>query len=981
MTFPTATPARFATALVALLAALPGFAAADLQVSEADLPRVPATPAEDATNTFKVREGVRVDLVASEPLIASPVAMAFDENGRLFVAEMIDYSERREEQLGRIKLLEDTDGDGKFDKATVYADKLPWPTAVACYDGGVFVGASPDIVYLKDTGGKGKADVRRVVFTGFGSLAPKLNVQQLLNSFTWGLDNRIHGALGGNASMVTNLAVPGAKPLLLRNRDFSFDPRTFEFRPEPGGGQFGISFDDAGHKFTCSNSRHIIADMYDQALAFKNPFYTPPAPDVDIGVDGPAAEIFRISPDEPWRVIRTKWRVAGAVSGPVEGGGRVSGYFSAAGGILIYRGDAFPAEVYGNAFITDCGGNLLHRKLIHRDGLKFVAERPAGEQKREFLASTDNWFRPVALANAPDGALYLVDMYRETIEHPWSLPPELKKHIDLNSGNDRGRIYRLAPDPFLPRKTPQLGKTNDAALVQFLGHANAWHRETAARLLFERKSAAIPPLLHKALASLKEPAGRMHAMQLLHSFGALTAEDIVHLLKDPNASVRARAVRLSSTVAGAQAALGSLANDPNIEVRYEAAFAGTNAATLAQIILRDVESHWMQVAVLSSSRDCAGELLRGFAGQPPFLARTGSVEFLSHLASIVGAANRSNELAQTLPVIAQSPISMQLAEALGAGLNRAHKSLSNPEIAPVIAPLFERARGLVRDEKAPEEHRIAAARLLRYTSFAASASALDTLLRLSVSPALQRAAADSLIAFHDGSGATNLLGRWDALAPQTRTHTISLLLTRPADTATLLDEVENNVVAKNEFAAADLQRLFNTREPILRERALQLFRRDTSARADVIKQYQPALLLKGDSERGHKIFVERCLSCHRVGNEGFFVGPDLASVTANGKEKLLQSIVDPNAEVAAAYVAYTLETKSGDTYLAVVSGDNPQSVSLKMPNGEAVQVPRSDIATLRSSDKSMMPEGIESGLTPQEMADLLEFVSRAKPGK
>jgi len=200
--------------------------AAELRVEDKDLPRVPATAPTNAVSTIQIRDGFRIELVASEPLIVSPVAIAFDEYGRLFVAEMRDYSERRDEKLGRIKLLEDTDGNGRFDHATIYAEGLAWPTAVICYDGGIFVGASPDILYLKDTNGDGVADVRKVVFTGFGNATPKLNVQQLLNSFTWGLDNRIHGALGGNPSVVTNLMQPGAKPLELRGRDFSFDPRT-----------------------------------------------------------------------------------------------------------------------------------------------------------------------------------------------------------------------------------------------------------------------------------------------------------------------------------------------------------------------------------------------------------------------------------------------------------------------------------------------------------------------------------------------------------------------------------------------------------------------------------------------------------------------------------------------------------------------------------------------------------------------------------
>src|SRR5438105_11742986 len=230
---------------------------AEPEVSPSDLPRVPPTEPARALSTFKLRPGLRLELAAAEPLVVDPIAICFDEDSRLFVVEMRDYSERRDERLGRIRLLEDTDGDGHFDKSTVYADNLPWPTAVICWKGGVFVGSTPEILYLTDTNGDGVADTREVVFTGFGNAMERLNVQQLLNSFSWGLDNRIHGATGGNAGLITTPSRPEEKPLELRGRDFSFDPRTLKIRAETGGAQYGLSFDDDGRKVVCSNGAAI----------------------------------------------------------------------------------------------------------------------------------------------------------------------------------------------------------------------------------------------------------------------------------------------------------------------------------------------------------------------------------------------------------------------------------------------------------------------------------------------------------------------------------------------------------------------------------------------------------------------------------------------------------------------------------------------------------------------------------------------------
>ncbi len=420
-----------------------------------ELPRIPATEPPAALGTFKLQPGFRLEQVVAEPLVNSPVAMAFDENGRLFVVEMRDYSEQKEDYLGRVRMLEDVDGDGRFDKSTVYVDKLSWPTAVACWDGGILIGAAPDIIYCKDTDGDGQADVRRTVFTGFG----KTNVQGLLNSFNWTLDNRIEGATSSSGGSIKQLDHEGIAPLAVRGRDFSIEPRTMRMTTTSGGAQHGLSFDDWGTKFVCSNSDHIQQVMFEERYLARNPYLSAPSARASIATDGPQAEVFRSSPIEPWRIVRTRLRVSGAVKGIIEGGGRPAGYFTGATGVTIYRGNALPDELRGMAVVGDVGSNLVHRKRLALNGLQFTASRM--DRESELVASSDIWFRPAQFANAPDGALYIVDVYREVIEHPDALPPMIKKHLDLTSGRDRGRIYRVLPkDGFAQPKTPQLGQSD-----------------------------------------------------------------------------------------------------------------------------------------------------------------------------------------------------------------------------------------------------------------------------------------------------------------------------------------------------------------------------------------------------------------------------------------------------------------------------------------------------------------------------------------
>ncbi len=998
---------KFSLLILCAALAVPA-GAAELRVD--DWARVPATEPAHAAATLQVRDGFRVEVVASEPLIASPVAMAFDEQGRLYVAEMRDYSERRDERLGRIKLLEDTDGDGRFDKATVFADKLPWPTALICWDGGLFIGATPDIFYFKDTDGDGVADRRNVAFTGFGNQATRLNVQQLLNSFNWGLDNRIHGALGGNASIVTNVARPDTKPVTLRGRDFSFDPRALDFSAESGGGQWGITFDDEGNKFTCSNARHLIAEMYEDRFAARNAFYSLPPPDVNVGPDSPAAEIFRLSPEEPWRVLRTKWRVAGLVPGPVEGGGRASGYFSGASSVTVYRGDAFPPEFRGDVFIADCGSNLIHRKRLRREGLNFFAERATGEERREFLASRDNWFRPVAMANAPDGTLYVVDMYRETVEHPWSLPPELKSKLDLNSGMDRGRIFRIAPTHFSQPKIVKLGGATTEELVKTLAHANGWHRDTAARLLCERRDTNSFPLLRQlARASTSEPA-RLHALHTLRTLAALHENDVRAALRDSNAVVRTHALRLAAETGLARGDdLRSLASDDDIRVRFQLALVESDSVTLVKLIQRDVENSWVRAAVLVGlapppvlvqQAPPPAELQAGALAGPAtgggacptcaaadvfaalvldrsFTERVGAAEFLRESARIAGASAPWRRVALGLRLSEQSPNALALASAVAAGLEQRRTSLAAVD-RTMFDQFNERARRTLRDVATTESNRVEAVEFLGRSGDSQAQGALMELFAPTTTPPVQLVAVTAL-ARRGADGVTNLFARWSLLAPAARAKAVSLALGRRETAAALLRAVEQERVARTELTAADVQRLTTYSDPGLRAQAKKIFQRDSSSRAEVVKKFRPALELKGDVARGHSIYQQRCASCHRAGNEGFAVGPDLASVAAGGGEKLLTSILDPNAEVAAAFVAYTVESRNGESHLGVLASDTPAAVTLTLPNGETARVAREDVRSLRGSDQSLMPEGLEEGLSVQDLADLLEFITNVPP--
>ena len=967
-------PLVFLASLITALAAEP-------EVQPGDLPRVPSTPPDKAVETFTVRPGFHVELMAAEPLVVSPVAMAWDGDGRLYVVEMIDYSERSAEKLSRVKLLEDTDGDGRYDKATIYADGLSWATSVTCWDGGVFVLASQQLLYFKDTDGDGKADVHALVASGFGAAAEKLNVQALPNSLQWGPDQRIHGALGGNASKLKNFARAADPVLELRGRDFSFDPTVLELRAEVGGGQWGLSFDDAGRKFVCSNSRHIIQLVHD-IIAPPAGVILPPAA-VDIGVDGPQAEVFRTSPVEPWRVLRTQWRVSGAVKGLVEGGGRASGYFTGAAGLIIYRGDAYPGGFYGNAFIADCGSNLIHRKVLHGE-VQLTAKRAADEQKSEFVASRDNWCRPVSFANAPDGCLWFCDMARETIEHPWSLPESLKKHLDLNSGNDRGRLYRVVPDGVKLRGLPKLGARSSQELVELLAHPNGWHRDTAARLLRERHDAAAVPLLTALAGECPTPLGRLTALRVLAQYPPGAAAPVseallARLLADPAPEVRAQAMQVAAGQYGGKAVpevlcapLLALAHDPSAWVRYQLAWAMPAFSLRDELSFRlDLIHHlgadsWMHVAALAGAGGVPSALFAKCAASHDPI----EVAWARELAGRIGAQSEPAEIRAVLSFAASAPDPAAWLVPLADGVARAGGSLVKFDTTEILRAIMEPAEARVRAGRpaGPSDFTLLAA-----AGSPAASSAIAESLAHGLSPETAPAALEALQRLSPPQLGSTLATVWPKLPPAARAGAIRIWRARPSQVNDLLGALETGTVAKTDLAAEDIASLRESKDVKVKARVVALFGA-ALLREKVLADFQPALTLPGDAAKGHATFLARCSVCHRVREEGQAVGPDLAAAAAAGREKLLGNVLDPSREITAGFTTTTVETKSGETVTGVGVAENEGSVTLRMPGGALRTVARIEIARLEHSARSLMPEGLEAGLRAQDLADLLEFL-------
>ncbi len=929
------------------------------------VPRVRAA-ATNAPVAFRTQPGFRLELVAAAPLVTSPVAMAFDENGRLFVVERSDYADRNgaDSPRGRIRLLEDTEGEGEFHTSTVYADNLPWPSAVACYGGGVFVVAGPDLIYLKDTRTNGIADVTNVVFSGFSG-TNAVNAPALPNNFNWGLDNRIHAASAGVVASVPGSGAPGAALVSLAGADFSFDPRTLTIAAEAGPGLSGLTFDNRGRKFVCDFTHPLRSPRYEPRYLARNPFF--PAPPLMHDAASPTTPIFRL--------VSVGLPSPAAARAPGATNLLAATWFTNAQGCVVYRGNAFPSNYLGSVFIADPSAHIIHRAVLREAGLDVTAVRPSDETNTEFVVSPDAGFRPVQIVNGPDGALYIADR---------------------QDTNERGRIYRLVPADFKPPKPSRLGKATTYDLVATLSHPNGWQRDTAARLLYERRDPKAVPLLASVVATSRVPLARLHALHALDGLGALNQTQVLNGLRDADERVREHAVLLSEKLIRGGAfpdalwrQLQSMAADPSLRVRYQLAFTigearqPDSAQVLAAILWRTPSDLWVHSAVFSSLADAAGDLFVILAGDAPFRRDSVGQDWLRRLATMIGVRGRAEDLAQAIgfmdQLVSEPRQALPVLYALGEGLHRSGSSLTSADPDAQLKPFYIPALNGILNYSVPEPLYLASLQLLSVQpeTFANLGDLLLLQLGSAQPETIQSAVLETLGRFDDPRIAPALIQRWRVLTPRLRRDAVTALLARSDRVGAVLAALESGTISSAELSPAQVNFLRTHRDPVVDERALRLFGPGPRQRPEAVQRFRPALSLKGAPARGRDIFLARCADCHQQRGATQAIGPDLASARIYGRERVLTAILEPNIEVRHDYLTYVVETTGGEPLIGLLRDENPATITLQRLKGGPIVLPRSNIQYLQAQSWSLMPEGIEEGLTPQDMADLLEYIITA----
>ena len=714
--------------------------------------------------------------------------------------------------------------------------------------------------------------------------------------------------------------------------------------------------------------------------------------------------VYRVSPFEAWRVERTIRRAGGPAARRFPANELVAGgFFTSACSPLVYTADLFPAGYRGNNFVCDPANNLVHREILEPSGSVFKARRV--DKECEFLASTDNWFRPVQLTLGPDGAMYVLDFYREVIETPLSLPDDIKQKLNLES-RGRGRIWRVAPTGFRPARMPELGRFTTARLAEALTHPNSWWRLTAQRLLIERNPPEAPAAVRAVVAGAKGRPGLANLLWTLQGLGALQSKDLLPVLGDPLAGNRKNALRLSEPFLAADADLrvsaAALTKDVSPLVRFQLALsAGAMSALDAAVILvkligTDGADPWLQTAALSSSAHCGHELIQGLLSEGGGAPTAIRHAVLARAAAVVGAKCEETSVARLLQMIADSPreagVAAALLDGVGQGMRNSEKPLSAWFLRPpqaaaaAVAKLkirFVEAARRLQDGGIATSDRVAAARLLEHGPFDASGPALASALSPQASGDLQSAAVKSLAGFGDKAVGEILIKGWPTYSPSLRRAVLEAMTSRADRVLVLLDAVEKGTVAANDLDPSRVGRLKTHPVAAVRARAAEVFKIATNPdRAKVVAEYMPVALVAGDATRGKRVFKAHCAACHKLAGEGNDIGPSLTS-TLPGKstEDLLIAVFDPNREVDPRYVNYQAVTADGRSLTGIVAVETPTSVTLRRADGAEDTVLRANLESLRSTKLSLMPEGFEKQLVKAEVADLFAFLRAAVAAK
>ncbi len=671
----------------------------------------PLSP-EEALKSFSLNEDFNIEIFATEPFVKDPVNLVFDEEGKAYVVEMPDYPYQPKEGkgAGRILLLADTNHDGRVDKSTVFADSLSEATSMLPWKGGLIVTAAPYILYLKDTNGDFRADTKEILFSGFFTG----NSEAQITNLQFAPDNWIYANNRGQDGLINFSRNGDTAHVSVRGADFRFRLDRNQFEPETGPGQFGQTIDQWGHRFFTENSIHLQQAVIPWRYLHRHPYLPSTTAVVNISDHDPI--MYQETPPPYWRAERTKRRNKQYQEQKLSRVEYAEDHFTGVSGAVIYTGDAYPEEYYGNIFTSEVAGNLVHRDVItlSSDSTRFIAKRANTEKHREFLSSKDPWFRPANVTVGPEGYLYVIDMYRQHIETPVSIPEDLQTDMDFLRGRDYGRIYRIVPKKGRSEKAAPANLKNmrSAELVGLLASTNQWYAKQSQKLLLQRQDASVIPSVKSMFTTNKDASARIHALFVLEGLNALDASLIKQAVKDTNSNLRENGLILAERYTEFLPWVIEATKDSVARVALQATlslgeFKGRQIPpTLTAVLEKHSSDPWFRMAVLSTDYGSSLELLQQLINKGLFFSeyKSGRASFLEDISNIVGFRNRPEEILQLLKLLSDPSLKKekrwQLAAltGLGNGLKKLKiKPAADPQLNQVLQNIQAGSAKEIRD--------------------------------------------------------------------------------------------------------------------------------------------------------------------------------------------------------------------------------------------------------------------------------------------
>ncbi|WP_417849682.1 PVC-type heme-binding CxxCH protein [Thalassoglobus sp.] len=965
--------------------------------------------AEEAAKKFVLHADCKIELVAAEPDVIDPVHIAFNTDGKLWVVEMTDYPNGPgdgQPGLSRIRVLSDDDGDGRFNNPVTFAEKLLFANGLMFWKDGVIVTTDGKIQFMRDTNGDGKADETQVWFEGFATENPQLrhNHPQLA------MDCKIYianGLRGGNI-------VPGpdnpwgldpkAKPLSISGRDFRFDPLTGKYEAIAGMAQFGMAFDAHGNRFVCTNrnpGRQIVLE--DEQLKL-TPGLRIPRFYEDVAAAGEDSKLYPLS--RTWTTSNLH-----------------ANQFTAACGALIYNDSSLGDNFFGNIFTCDPTANLVHREIPVSIG---PTSRSHSETEGvEFLATKDEWFRPVNLAHGPDKALYVVDMYRAVIEHPQFMPVELKDRPDLTLGLDKGRIWRVVrsqPPAASDHKLEVVDSSSPDQLIEALSSNSVWKQNHAQRLLIESDSKEIVPQLRNRINTPKT-SDEKHLLPLIATLDKLTMADLEAAMSNANDIYFLKSFfELGQRHFGETPEWKELVNssfqrtDSGIpvssfifemlgQVPWKTLSEADQKIVLDQILKQIVpgtqkdseqyDPYWLSVylrlAARSESLDVSTQLIAAFEKFNPKneaekqALRLQTYAAVRDLAELVAKQNQKDQARTLLATIVgnennsfttRMSVLSGLVQGFPGGrtaLNSLIASLPDKAKENIAATMTEATRELKTKDSIAEELPI----LFDLLSLADDDASLQQLITATGSGDATRAslALSALLKRPAAQVNPALVELLPKRRGSVRRSILQAMASNTSRAPALLDEIESGRVPALEIDATVEKTLYRLSDKELVARAQKLLKREPPAdRVKVLAEYQVSLTMDSDPLRGKVTFEKNCATCHKVGDVGVNVAPDISDSRTKTPDFYLMNILDPNRAIDANYFSFNILDTDGKVHSGIVASETSTSVTLKQPEGKLVTIDRENIEEFKNTGVSLMPVGLERKMSKQEVADVISFI-------